>query len=98
MIMIAAEGGGIRAAYWTVKGLAAIDTGSGGCGARSTLFSGGASGGSVGLTAAVSTLLAEHQISCNVIAGYHHDHLLVPERKARTALQLLADLAASAKA
>lgn len=53
---------------------------------------------SVGLTAAVSTLLAEHQISCNVIAGYHHDHLLVPERKARTALQLLADLAASAKA
>lgn len=52
MIMIAAEGGGIRAAYWTVKGLAALDEGSGGCGAHSTLFSGGASGGSVGLTVA----------------------------------------------
>lgn len=52
MIMIAAEGGGIRAAYWTVKGLAALDADTGGCGARSTLFSGGASGGSVGLTVA----------------------------------------------
>ncbi len=52
MIMIAAEGGGIRAAYWTVQGLAAIDEATNGCGARSTLFSGGASGGSVGLTVA----------------------------------------------
>lgn len=52
MIMVAAEGGGIRAAYWTVKGLAALDSGTGGCGAHSTLFSGGASGGSVGLTVA----------------------------------------------
>jgi hypothetical protein len=52
MIMIAAEGGGIRAAYWTVKGLAALDQETGGCGAHSTLFSGGASGGSVGLTVA----------------------------------------------
>ncbi len=52
MVMIAAEGGGIRAAYWTVKGLAAIQEGTGGCGAQSTLFSGGASGGSVGLTVA----------------------------------------------
>lgn len=52
MIMIAAEGGGIRAAYWTVKGLAALDSETGGCGAHSVLFSGGASGGSVGLTVA----------------------------------------------
>lgn len=52
MIMIAAEGGGIRAAYWTVKGLAALDDQTGGCGAHSVLFSGGASGGSVGLTVA----------------------------------------------
>lgn len=32
----------------------------------------------VGLTAAVSAVLAEANISCNVVAGYHHDHLLVP--------------------
>jgi hypothetical protein len=52
MIMIAAEGGGIRAAYWTVKGLEALEDETLGCAARSTLFSGGASGGSVGLTVA----------------------------------------------
>ena len=53
MIMIAAEGGGIRAAYWTVKGLEALDSNThGSCGAHSVLFSGGASGGSVGLTVA----------------------------------------------
>jgi hypothetical protein len=50
MLLIAAEGGGIRAAYWTVRGLQAIaDTT---CGERSALFSTGASGGSVGLTVA----------------------------------------------
>ncbi|MFT3716502.1 MAG: ACT domain-containing protein [Gordonia sp. (in: high G+C Gram-positive bacteria)] len=32
----------------------------------------------VGLTAAVSAALTERNISCNVLAGYHHDHLLVP--------------------
>ena len=55
MIMVAAEGGGILAAYWTVKGLQAIEDGTSaraGCGARSVLFSAGASGGSVGLTVA----------------------------------------------
>jgi hypothetical protein len=50
MLLIAAEGGGIRAAYWTVRGLQAIaDTT---CGEHSALFSAGASGGSVGLTVA----------------------------------------------
>jgi SAM-dependent methyltransferase len=48
----------------------------------------------VGLTAAVATALAEEGISCNVVAGYHHDHLFVPaEAGARTVrvLQALAD-------
>jgi hypothetical protein len=50
MLLIAAEGGGIRAAYWTVRGLQAIADKT--CGEYSTLFSAGASGGSVGLTVA----------------------------------------------
>ena len=32
----------------------------------------------VGLTAAVSERLTRENISCNVLAGYQHDHLLVP--------------------
>ena len=32
----------------------------------------------VGLTAVVSARLAAIDIPCNVLAGYHHDHLLVP--------------------
>ncbi len=50
MLLIAAEGGGIRASYWTVSGLRAIEEQT--CGAYSTFLSGGASGGSVGLTVA----------------------------------------------
>jgi hypothetical protein len=43
----------------------------------------------VGLTAAVSTRLAEAGISCNVIAGYHHDHLFVPAERAGEAMVTL---------
>ena len=50
MLLVAAEGGGIRATYWTVRGLEALDFDS--CAGRSALFSAGASGGSVGLTVA----------------------------------------------
>ena len=50
MLLVAAEGGGIRAAYWTVRGLEAM--GEYTCAGRSVLFSAGASGGSVGLTVA----------------------------------------------
>lgn len=43
----------------------------------------------VGLTAAFSRALADEGISANVIAGLHHDHILVPERDADRALKTL---------
>lgn len=43
----------------------------------------------VGLTAAVAGALAEQGISANVIAGFHHDHLLVPADRAEDALAAL---------
>lgn len=46
----------------------------------------------VGLTAAFSTRLAAEGISCNVIAGYHHDHLFVPYDRAVEAVALLAEV------
>ena len=47
---------------------------------------------SVGLTAAVSSALAGEGISCNTIAGYHHDHLLVPIDRADDAIRVLRTL------
>jgi len=44
----------------------------------------------VGLTAAVSAALAARDIACNVLAGYHHDHLLVPWARADDAVAALA--------
>jgi hypothetical protein len=46
----------------------------------------------VGLTAAVSGELAGRGISCNVIAGLRHDHLLVPAPRLDEALDALRDL------
>jgi hypothetical protein len=48
----------------------------------------------VGLTAAISAALAAEDISCNVIAGRYHDHLLVPHDRAADALDTLRRLAA----
>ena len=50
----------------------------------------------VGLTAAVSTRLARHGISANLLAGAHHDHLLIPERDAERALRALKALSSEA--
>ncbi|EJN6826505.1 ACT domain-containing protein [Vibrio cidicii] len=47
----------------------------------------------VGLTAAFASQLAKHGISANVIAGYYHDHIFVPQEKAHAALQALESLA-----
>jgi hypothetical protein len=46
----------------------------------------------VGLTAAVSTALAARGIACNVLAGFHHDHPLVPAERRDEALAALAAL------
>lgn len=51
----------------------------------------------VGLTAAVSGELAANGISCNVVAGYFHDHLFIPEADADRAVALLRDLAARSR-
>jgi hypothetical protein len=46
----------------------------------------------VGLTAAVSGALAQAGIACNVVAGYHHDHLFVPWERRAEALEVLEKL------
>jgi len=51
----------------------------------------------VGLTAAFSNELAKHQISCNVIAAYFHDHIFVAEKDAQKAIDALLALSKSMK-
>ncbi|MFW2336436.1 ACT domain-containing protein [Ilumatobacter sp.] len=46
----------------------------------------------VGLTAAFGKALADAGIACNVLAGYHHDHLLVPVDRSDEAVALLRGL------
>lgn len=43
----------------------------------------------VGLTAAFAGALARAGISCNVVAGVHHDHLFVPLDRAQDAMEAL---------
>jgi hypothetical protein len=47
----------------------------------------------VGLTAAVAGALAADDIPCNVVAGFHHDHLFVPLDRSDDALATLEALA-----
>jgi predicted N-acetyltransferase YhbS len=51
----------------------------------------------VGLTAAVGKALTDARISCNVLAGFHHDHLLVPVADAARAVEVLAELSAESR-
>lgn len=46
----------------------------------------------VGLTAAFSTALTLKNISCNVIAGYYHDHIFVDVKDAQNAIDALKEL------
>jgi hypothetical protein len=50
----------------------------------------------VGLTAAFATALGNDGISCNVVAGFHHDHLFVPTADAQRAMTALKALAQAA--
>lgn len=43
----------------------------------------------VGLTAAVAQMLTNEGIPCNVLAGFYHDHLLVPAGKGHQVKALL---------
>ena len=49
----------------------------------------------VGLTAAFSKALADNHISCNVVAGYYHDHIFVPYDLAQQAVDVLRKLSAT---
>lgn len=46
----------------------------------------------VGLTAAFAAVLTAQNISCNVIAAYHHDHIFVPTKDAEKAMSELKKL------
>ena len=50
----------------------------------------------VGLTAAFATALGREGISCNVLAGLHHDHILVATADAERAMDVLRALAEDA--
>lgn len=45
-----------------------------------------------GLSAAVAGALGEAGISCNIVAGYHHDHMLVPHERVDEAIEALEQL------
>lgn len=50
----------------------------------------------VGLTVAFSKALGDAGISCNVVAGTHHDHVFVPVEQAERAMEALHALQRSA--
>ena len=42
-----------------------------------------------GLTAYLSTIMAQADISCNMVAGFYHDHMFVDAKRAEDAMQIL---------
>ncbi len=51
----------------------------------------------VGLTAAFSEALAKQNVSCNVVAGYFHDHIFVPSNDTKKAIMVLESLKTTKK-
>lgn len=51
----------------------------------------------VGFLACITDRLAREGIACNAVAGFHHDHLFVPEARASETLEVLNGLAAEAR-
>ncbi|MTH15685.1 ACT domain-containing protein [Flavobacterium sp. LC2016-01] len=43
----------------------------------------------VGLTAAFSKALSQHEISCNVVAAFYHDHIFVDKDDTEKAMEIL---------
>jgi hypothetical protein len=43
----------------------------------------------IGLTALFSEALSKHNISCNVVAGYYHDHIFVDIKDSDKAIEVL---------
>ena len=43
----------------------------------------------IGLTAAFSKALADNSISCNVVAGFYHDHVFVAKKDSQKAMKIL---------
>ena len=51
----------------------------------------------VGLTAAVSSALADAGIACNMVAAFHHDHAFVPAARGEEGLAILKKVSFSSR-
>ena len=51
----------------------------------------------VGLTASFSNALANESISCNVVAGFYHDHIFVNHKHAQKAMLVLQNISRKVK-